>query len=450
MVCKTKEKSYLVIMLDRFLEHLNLIHKLKPNQVFLLAISGGVDSVVLTHLFAEAKIPFSIAHCNFQLRGEESNEDMQSVKNLAASHQVKFHCQFFETKVAQKGSGESTQMIARKLRYDWFNELLSKYNYEKLVTAHHLNDNVETVLLNIARGTGIKGLTGIAPVSDQLLRPLLFATKEEILHYAKEKNLTWREDSSNQSDKYKRNLIRHHAIDIFEQLNPNFLHTFSDNIERWKSLAEHVAVEVKKLDANFKTPTGWTIEEVFLKTISNHAILLEWLKEKGFAENQFQELLKAKLSGKQWEAENYVAVYDRGRLMISEKIATKTIEITIEKGQTEVLLPDGKMIISTIPTPQNLAQPNVIALFDTSKLVFPLKLRKWQKGDKFQPFGMKGKKKISDFLIDAKVPIHEKEKVLVLLSGDEICWLVGWRTDERFKVEKASGEIIRIEIQSSH
>ena len=293
MVCKTKEKSYLVIMLDRFLEHLNLIHKLKPNQVFLLAVSGGVDSVVLTHLFAEAKIPFAIAHCNFQLRGEESNEDMHSVKNLAAAYQVKLHCQIFDTKAAQKDSGESTQMVARKLRYDWFDELLNENGYTKLVTAHHLNDNVETVLLNVARGTGIKGLTGIAPASDKLLRPLLFATKEAILHYAKEKNLTWREDSSNQSDKYKRNLIRHHAIELFEQLNPNFLHTFSDNIERWKLLAEHVAEEVKKLDNISKTPTGWVVEEAYLKATSNHAILLEWLKEKGFAENQFQRTFKS-------------------------------------------------------------------------------------------------------------------------------------------------------------
>ncbi len=447
MVCKTKEKSYLVIMLDRFLDYLNSIYKPKPNQVFLLAVSSGVDSVVLSHLFAAAHIPFAIAHCNFQLRGEESNGDMAFVKSLAETYQVPFHCKVFDTKTEQQGSGESTQMIARKLRYHWFNELLEEYQYIKLVTAHHLNDNVETVLLNTIRGTGVKGLSGIAPVSEQLVRPLLFATKIEIENFAKTEGLTWREDSSNQSDKYKRNLIRHHAIDLFEQLNPNFLHTFSDNIERWKLLAEHVAVEVKKIDTNFKTPTGWTIEEAFLKTISNHAILLEWLKEKGFAENQFQELLKAKLSGKQWEAEKYVAVYDRGRLLVSEKANIVDFEIIIEEGQSEVIFPGGKLTFATIAKPQNLAQPNIIAQLDASKLTFPLTLRNWQLGDKFQPFGMKGKKKVSDFLIDQKVPIHEKNKVLVLLSENKICWVVGLRVDERFKVEKESEVVFMVERQ---
>lgn len=447
MVCKTKEKSYLVRMLDRFLDFLKSIDNPKPNQVFLLAVSGGVDSVVLSHLFHKSNIPFAIAHCNFQLRGEESNGDMAFVKSLAETYQVPFHCEVFDTKTEQQGSGESTQMIARKLRYDWFNELVKEHHYIKLVTAHHLNDNVETVLLNTIRGTGVKGLSGIAPVSEQLLRPLLFATKTEIENFAKAEGLSWREDSSNQSDKYKRNLIRHHAIDLFEQLNPNFLHTFSDNIERWKLLAEHVAAEIKKLDVNFKTSTGWTIEEAFLKTSSNHAILLEWLKEKGFAENQFRELLEATLSGKQWAAKQYVAVYDRGRLLVSEKPVIEDFEITIEEGQSEVDFPGGKLTIAKMAKPQNLAQPNNTALLDFSKLSFPLTLRNWQLGDKFQPFGMKGKKKISDFLIDQKVPIHEKEKVLVLLSGNEICWVVGWRTDERFKVEKESEEVFKVERQ---
>lgn len=436
-------------MLNRFLEYLNSIHHPKPNQAFLLAVSGGVDSVVLTHLFADAKIPFAIAHCNFQLREEESTGDMLSVKKLAETHQVKFHCQVFDTKTAQKNSGESTQMIARKLRYDWFNQLLQEEKYERLVTAHHLNDNVETVLLNVARGTGINGLTGIAPVSDRLLRPLLFATKEEILHYAKENDLTWREDSSNQSDKYKRNLIRHHAIDMFEQLNPNFLHTFSDNIERWKLLAEHVSAEVEKLETNFKTANGWLFEEAFFKQSANHAILLEWLRTKGFTENQFRKLIKVTHSGKQWVAENYLAVYDRGRLLVSVKTTIDTIHISITKDQTEVLFSEGKLLFSEIDKLETLIQPNNVALLDASKLTFPLTLRKWQLGDKFQPLGMKGKKKISDFLIDAKVPIHEKEQVLVLLSGDTICWLVGWRTDERFKVEKLNETVLKVELNNN-
>lgn len=445
MVCKTKEKSYLVLMLDRFLEYLNLTYKPKPNQVFLLAVSGGVDSVVLTHLFADANIPFAIAHCNFQLRGEDSTLDMEFVKTLAKKLMVPFHGEVFDTKSAQHHSGESTQMIARKLRYEWFNQLVEKQGYEKIVTAHHLNDNAETVLLNITRGTGIKGLTGIAPVSEKLLRPLLFATKEEIKKYAQENHLAWREDSSNQSDKYKRNLIRHHAIDVFEQLNPNFLHTFSDNIERWKLLAEHVAAEVKNLNTKSYISNGWTFEETFLKEKANHVILLEWLKEKGFAENQFREILKVSLSGKLWEADNYVAVYDRGRLLVSEKTATTAVDLGIEEGEKEVTIPNAKLMLSLITRPQNLAQPNNVALLDASKLSFPLTLRNWQLGDKFQPLGMKGKKKISDYLIDAKIPIHEKEKVLVLLSGNEICWLVGLRVDERFKVEKTSETICKIE-----
>lgn len=433
-------------MLQRFLESLHHSHHPKPDQLYLLAVSGGIDSVVMAHLFHKAGIAFAIAHCNFQLRGQESDQDQAFVREVANQYQVPYYTTAFATQKIQENSGKSIQMVARELRYGWFEELLNNNEKQVLCTAHHLNDNVETVLLNLVRGTTVKGLTGILPVDHRLLRPLLFATKEEIHAYAEQEGLRWREDGSNTLNKYKRNRIRNEVINQLEELNPSFLQTFRNNIERWKLLAQHVTTEVERINEAFRNGDGWQIQQAYYAQPANQFIFLEWLKEKGFAENVFHELLNVTLTGKQWSSNNYTAVFDRNALIIFQKKEHIQVDERIEKNQQEVGFSGGALKLSVIPTPASLAQPSEVVLLNRKRLTFPLVLRTWQLGDKFQPFGMAGTKKVSDFLVDQKIPIHEKSHVLVLLSGDEICWVVGMRVDGRFKVGEGDKEVLKITV----
>ena len=437
-------------MIQRFLNYIRQNNLFKPTEKVLLAVSGGLDSVVMTHLFYSSQIPFTIAHCNFQLRGEDSVGDALFVNQLGEKYGVEVFSTSFDTLKYKKNNNVSTQMAARALRYDWFKVLTKDLNINVIATAHHANDQAETVLLNLTAGTGIRGLRGIKPKSNDIVRPLLFATRIELEAYAKLHQLTWREDSSNASIQYKRNAMRHLVVPELEKLNPRFVSTidqFTDNmamleillheqVEFWQKKVVNKAENIIYLDLN-------PLKELRYKSL----ILFELLKEYGFEETE--EILRCSFSpsGKQFISKTHVLVVDRAQLVITPKETGEKINLSIDQNTTLIELFSTNMELETIESFnfENITKANDVAFLDYAKLTFPLILRNWKHGDTFQPIGMGGKsKKISDVLIDAKVPNNLKDKVLILESGNKIAWVVNFRMSEEFKVSDKILKVLKI------
>ena len=414
-------------MLTAFKKHINQYELLPQNSKILATVSGGVDSVVLCHLLKECEIDFSIAHCNFKLRGDDSENDERFVKSLAEKLGVDFYAKSLDTKEYSAEKGISTQMAARELRYNWFDELKSKYNFDLIVTAHQKNDNVETVLLNLVRGTSHKGLAGIKAKNKSIIRPLLPFTKDEILDYAKANGIEWREDVSNQENKYKRNLMRNEIIPLMEQLNPNLINTFSENIEKFE-------LEWRVLSKKYSD----YLDVLFFDEIKNDdAPLLKiwnWLEPFEFTFSDAKDILNSLdgQTGIQFLSKTHRIVKDRDYLILFELNNKVVEELTINDFGDFQLLDFNFQISKTAEV--DFSQGESVAFLNAEKMKFPLKIRKWKNGDKFKPLGMKGQKLISDFLIDEKVSVIEKEKQLVLESDGEIAWLVGRRISESFKV----------------
>ncbi len=429
-------------MLNKFNKYNTENALFRPEDKLLVTLSGGVDSVVLCHLLKNYNAHFSIAHCNFDLRGKESDADEQFVEELAEDLEVNIHIKKFDTKAFQKSEGISTQMAARELRYKWFSELAKQKDYKYILTAHHQNDLVETVLLNLIRGTGIAGLHGIRAKSGNIIRPLLFASKEEILNYAKENKLSWCEDSSNESTKYQRNLLRLEVIPLLKKINSNLETTLHQSIEKI-SAAEAVFnqyIEGCKVDFLTKKSDHFILKFDFLKEeVEPHIILFELLRPFGFNYIQTKELLEIlnKEAGKKFISATHILVKDRTQLIITEKNQDiDQTEVLIDADVEKVYIPWSDITINinaTIGFEKN--QDSSVAYLNYEKLKFPLIIRPWKEGDSFHPFGMKGKKKVSDFLNDLKIPLNLKENVSVLLSGEDIVWVVGHRIDERYKAE---------------
>jgi tRNA(Ile)-lysidine synthase len=427
-------------MLDRFHKYNTENGLFRLEDKLLVTVSGGIDSVVLCHILREYGARFSIAHCNFGLRGQESDQDEAFVEELAEDIEVNIHIKKFDTTNLLKNSGMSTQMMARELRYNWFSELAEQKGYRYTITAHHQNDLIETVLLNLVRGTGIAGLHGIKAKSGRLLRPLLFASKEEILRYAELNKLKWREDSSNQSSKYQRNLIRQEVVPLLKKINPNLENTIRQSIEKI-SAAETIFnnyVEGCRMDFISTKENYVIVEYDFLNEESEPLIILfELLRPYGFNYSQAAEILECLNGepGKKFISSSYVLVKDRTQLIITEKNdLTKASELLIEKDTKKLFLPwSGLSLLmqTSIGYTKTETLSNVFLALE--KLKFPLLVRPWKAGDQFQPFGMKGKKKISDFLNDLKVPLNLKENISVVVSGDDIVWVVGFRIDDRYK-----------------
>lgn len=414
----------------------------------LLAISGGVDSVVLAHLCKEAELNFAMAHCNFNLRDKESDADEIFVRNLAESMKVKLHVKSFETLQIAREEGKSTQLMARDLRYPWFDELSETLHCDFILTAHHLNDDVETFMINFLRGTGLQGLTGIPPVNHKVIRPLLDVSRDEIVAFARQRQIAWREDASNWSDDYLRNRIRHHIIPIFESENPGFLHSFIKTRRHLNQasllLKEYTKLLEKEMVSHREAYIYFDKEK-----IKNHpdsaAVLYQLLHKYGFtAWEDIGALLDAQ-PGKQVFAPRYKLLKDRNHLVLSCKddVRKELGEITIPENQKITNFTRGKILCEKVVKLGK--HDNFKAYLAADKLVFPLKLRVWRPGDTFQPFGMKGNKKVSDFLRDEKIPLFEKEKTMVLLSGEDIVWVVGHRISEAFKITDGLNDILKIE-----
>lgn len=415
----------------------------------LLAVSGGVDSVVLAHLCHDAKLDFSIAHCNFSLRGEESDEDENFVVDLADSLEVEVYTQTFDTQKYAENSGISIQMAARELRYEWFEELSSSIHFDYTLTAHHANDNLETFLINLIRGTGPEGLTGIKRENKEVIRPLLNFSREEIENFARANHYKWREDSSNVSDKYMRNRIRHQIVPVMEEINPQLLQSFAKTQEHLRESFDLVEDYISLLYPKIveKDPYGYTLDVEFLKKVPNPSqILYQLLKSFGFTEwNDVYALLKSQ-SGKVVYSDSHRLIKDRGKLLLTErKEKTSSKEYKLEEGENLVMIPsEGTMHIKKVQKIGNISK-NCIYVPER-KLKFPLVIRKWKKGDYFFPFGMNGRKKLSDFFKDEKLSLPEKENIWILCSGKDIVWIINHRADNRFAVEKSDSEILKIYI----
>lgn len=434
-------------MLKRFEHHIahnfSFLHKGRS----LLAISGGVDSVVLTYLCKEIGLDFALAHCNFKLRGAASDLDEAFVLELANELDLEVFIQNFNTEEYAKLNKISTQMAARELRYEWFDDLCRQMKFDYLLTAHHADDNLETFLINSTRGSGLEGLTGIPQMSGNIVRPLLPFSRKDVEEFAKESKISWREDASNESVKYLRNKLRHQVVPILKEINPQLLDSFKDTISYLKEAEDIIKDKLDEVaDSVFDVTTeGVKIDIVKIKALSNpKAYLYFLLKDYGFTEwNDVVHLLDAQ-SGTQVFSKEWRLLKDRDHLILKEREDKNDQVITINENESVVEFPKGKLEIREINVTDHLTiDPNIIYV-DKDKLKFPLTLRNWQQGDLFYPLGMKGKKKVSKYFKDEKFSLIEKENAWLLCSGKEIVWIVNHRADNRFKVSERTSKVLQI------
>ena len=434
------------------------------NQLFtkeeklLVAVSGGMDSMVLCHLLWLLGYDFAIAHCNFQLRGEESDGDEKFVHEMATKMGVRFHKKRFDTQGMSKTQKIGIQEAARQLRYVWFEEIRQKFDYQWIITAHHASDNVETVLFNFAKGTGIRGLHGILPKNGFIVRPLLWAKRANILTFSTTENIEFREDSSNFSDKYARNYIRQHIIPEFKRVNPDFENTVSANIERFREIEILMDYFIQQI----KTEIVQTIDnQIFINKNalilypSVSTVLFEILKEYNFNNDQVKQILddswgRTKTGTKFYSATHELLI-DRLFCIVKpfEKASdTEGVSFLIENGADIFNLKNIQLSFNCFTLkPFSIFKKKNIAQLDYDKLTFPLKLRHWHTGDTYQPFGMNGKsQKLSDFFNHNKISSFEKEQIWILETAkNEICWIVNWRIDERFKLSDETRCCLNIE-----
>ncbi|HET8885528.1 MAG TPA: tRNA lysidine(34) synthetase TilS [Salinimicrobium sp.] len=437
-------------MTKRFQDHINREFPQLSESKLLVAISGGLDSVVLAHLCSAIGLKFSLAHCNFNLRGEESDSDEVFVYELAKKLNVEVFVEYFDTKKYAEDEKVSIQMAARELRYNWFLELKNALSFNYILTAHHANDSAETFLINFIRGTGLDGLTGIPKENKGIIRPLLHFSRVEIETFAKENNISWREDSSNASVKYLRNKIRHQIIPIIEEINPKFLESFlktqhhllqsADLLEDYTALLFREIVS-KKDDAYF-----FDVKKI-AATPNPNAVLYQLLNGFGFtAWEDIYDLLEAQ-SGKIIYSETHRLIKGREHLILTVISSEgKNPVFYISEEENQIVLPFGKINLEEVDEIEELDAH--IVYLDKNKLQFPLKLRKWEAGDSFYPFGMSGTKKLSDFFTDKKLSLHEKENVWLLFSEDKIVWVINFRADNRYKIENDTQTILKVSCTS--
>lgn len=440
-------------MVERFEKYIGSLRFFAPGDTLLAGISGGLDSVVLAELLHRSGLAFSVAHCNFNLRGEESDRDEAFVRQLAIKYDKPFYCQSFDTVGIASERGISIEMAARDLRYEWFEEIRKSHHYDWIVVAHHLDDQAETFFLNLARGTGISGLTGMKAVNGKVVRPLLFATRNEIQQFAVENWLSYREDSSNALTEFQRNKIRHQILPLMEELNPSFRSGLQDTISHLRDtyLIYNQAVGqaweriVRRKSADeFEISTD---ELKYLEPVST--FLFEILKPYHFNSEVISEILKSLdgQSGKQFLSPTHRAVLDRGCIVVKKRSAISQERYYLEENCQHIDHPISLSLATTDRTESfSISASPKTAMIDRDTLQFPLILRKWQKGDYFQPLGMKGFKKLSDFFVDEKISLPDKEKIWLLTNGEEIVWVTGLRLDDRYKITKKTTRILTVQI----
>ncbi len=423
-----------------------------PDDRLLLAVSGGIDSMVMAHLLTAAGYDCGVAHCNFSLRGEESDDDEMFVRSWAADRDLLFYVHRFDTERYAEEHGLSIQMAARDLRYAWFRRVAREEGYDRIVLAHNRNDLAETFLINLVRGTGLRGLTGIRPRQEELIRPLLFARREEIAAFARREGIGWREDSSNRSVKYTRNKIRHEIIPAFEEINPSFVDTLAATAGRLAGVNSVFDKYMEEVRPQYLIESSGRVMiplEKLRQAQARAAILFELLNPYGFSSGTTGEILRALDSppGKQFFSPTHRLIKDREFLIITPLTPGEEVKrYYIEEGNTGISEP-LRLRISSFSRDAGFRIPHNpdIAVLDRDRLTWPLVIRRWQQGDYFRPLGMKGMKKLSDFFIDHKLSLDEKEKIWLITEGDRIVWIPGMRMDDRYKITDATKNILQIE-----
>ncbi|WP_103071407.1 tRNA lysidine(34) synthetase TilS [Aquimarina sediminis] len=436
-------------MLQEFKDHIKTNLSFLSGSKLLIACSGGMDSVALVKLCHLLGLESGIAHCNFKLRGKESDEDEKFVTQLAEQVKFPFFVTHFETENYAKSKGLSIQMAARELRYDWFESLALKHRFEYILTAHHADDNLETFLINLSRGTGIDGLTGIPEVNKIFVRPLLPFSRDKILEFVKKNKLAWREDSSNSDTKYLRNKLRHGAIPDLKSANPQILQNFNTTLEYLKQGSEFIKSQVfflKKELFEVLENDCIKIRISKLEEFGNPKNYLYFLlKEYGFkAWDDIAQIVTAQ-SGKQVFSETHRLVKDRGDLLLSPVLeGVFDREYTIPEAESMQMIPSGTLKFKIVDEISNVDLKTIYV--DKEKLKYPLTVRKWKEGDYFYPLGMKGKKKLSKYFKDEKLSLLAKERVWLLCSAKEIIWIINYRADNRFKIMPQTRQILKITI----
>lgn len=440
-------------MLEQFLSYTQSQNLIRPGSKVLLGISGGLDSVVLLDLFSRAGIHVTLAHCNFHLRGEESDGDAEFVENLAQDYAVRLYQTDFDTIDYAREQGISIEMAARDLRYDWFEKLSNQLEIDQIAVAHHRDDVLETFFLNLIRGTGIRGLSGIKVKSGKVIRPLLFASREEIIQYANARSLQFREDSSNSDVSIQRNKIRHEILPMFEEINPAFRRKLSETIGVLGDVEQVYKDKVEEVTDELCSYEGELIRisiEKILKHKHPQIYLYEILRSYHFNAAVVEEIYDALtgLTGKQFFSSSHRLIKDREYLILDTLKEDTSDLFYIEAGQQSAEQPYIMDIEEcTVDEHFKMSFSSNIAYIDLEKVTFPLAIRKWKKGEYFRPLGMKGVKKLSDFFIDCKMSILEKDQTWLLVNGKHVVWVMGRRLDDRFKITDQTKKVLKITIK---
>jgi len=438
-----------------------------PDSRILLAVSGGVDSVVMADLFHKAGYRFGMAHCNFRLRENESDEDEQFVCELAEKYGVPFYSRPFDTLNIASRDGISVQMAARKLRYGWFEEIRTIHHFDFVATAHHQDDQTETFFINLIRGTGIQGLHGIFPKKERIVRPLLFTSRREIENYAYRNPISWRKDRSNNDIKYLRNRIRLELLPIINSINPDFLQGITATISQIRQIESFWKEEINRNTLKVMQQKGEELRvdlSRFAKMKPLEPLAWEMLSPYGFNETVIRDLLGSidKESGKVFYSRTHRLIKDRSQLIIiplapgERNPSNGNIDsfkeeplFSIEKGNVTIMEPlTLRFTVTPLEKGYEIPASSLIACLNLRHLTFPLTLRHWKPGDAFYPLGMNKRKKLSDFFIDQKFSLPEKENCWLLCSGNQIVWVVGHRIDHRFRVTSRTKEILCVEVLS--
>ena len=458
-------------MLQEFQLYINMCNLIAEGDRLILALSGGIDSMVLADLLLKAKVEFVAAHCNFHLRGEESDGDEKFVREYAEKRGVQCFVKHFETEKFAAENGISIEMAARDLRYAWFEELRQQLGYDKIAVAHHADDQAETFFINLLRGAGLRGLKGMQPQNGIIIRPLLWASREQIRQYALESQITWREDHTNAELVYLRNKIRNQLLPVFDELQPearqglykSLEHLASEN-ELYRALLSEKLAQIVEQDGDVqrlpysklvkaKVPEPAVAERS--RSIEgptcSFQMLFEWLRQYGFNTDQCQFIYEAIGTGigNQYCSSTHKVVIGRDDLQLFELKENTNEEVQIELGEEEILIPEH-LCFSKFEKNAGFVidKSSEVAQLDYDKIRFPLTLRQWRHGDRFHPLGMKGSKLLSDFFVDQKFTEWQKQNVWLLASADgDILWVVGYRIDDRYKVTSETKTIFRCEMK---
>ena len=442
-------------MFRNFIKFIGKEKLFEPDQRVMLAVSGGMDSMAMLSLFRKARFLIGVAHCNFRLRGEASDQDEAFVRSVATREGIPFFSTRFDTKEYAKSHGISVQMAARDLRYDWFRELILNEGYDYIATAHHLDDQEETFFINLLRSSGLAGFHGISIKQDKLIRPMLFLTRKEIEAYIRKNNIAWREDHSNRETKYLRNKIRHELIPVFHEINPEFPALLHENISRIREVElifrKAVEEERKRMVVQENGEVRISIPEL-KKLVPLNTFVYEFISPYNFNFSVCMEVVQSldETETKIFFSPTHQLVKDRNHLVITlyepaNKINPSGLTYKIASNRKNITKPVKLSLLHVIPDKTFSIYPSGdFAYFDFNKLTFPLTIRKWEKGDFFHPFGQSNRKKLSDFFTDNKFSRVDKENAWLLCSGEKIIWIIGHRSDHRYRVTSKTTEVLVI------